>query len=164
MADALDVVRTEVESATGFAAQPVFQEVDHSELVVELRLAGSSGADHGHIAHAVESSASDLDVLSTWMEPFPHRDPVPVATETVFDVIEGPLPELARRALRDGLPTAQWYPTTGDDAGGDSSYWMLAVLANRSEGHPLVGVQCRLGYSYRFSAHEAASARIGLAS
>jgi hypothetical protein len=164
MADALEVVMAEVESATGFAAQPVFQEVDHSELVVELCLAGSRAPDPGRIAHAVEASANDLNVLSTWMEPLLRHDPAPVATETVFAVIDDPLPEVARRALRDGLPTSQWFPTTKDVGGGDRSYWMLAVLGNPSDGPPLVGVQRRRGYSYRFSAHEAASARIGLAS
>jgi hypothetical protein len=163
-ADALDVVKAEVESATGFAAQPVFQEVEHAELVVELYLADSSAADPGHIAHAVESSASDLNVLSTWMESPLCGDPARAASETVFDVMDDPLPEVARRALRDGLPTAQWFPTIDDVAGGDRSYWMLAVLTNRSEGMPFVGVQRRQGYSYRFSAHEATSARIGLAS
>lgn len=164
MADALDVVKVEVESATGFAAQPVFQEIERSELVVELRLADSSAADPGHIALAVESSAGHLDVLSTWMEPTLSPDPTPVASEIVFDVIDDPLPEAARRALRDGLPTAQWFPTISDIAGGDRSYWMLAVSATRSEGPQLVGVRRRHGYSFRFSAHDAVSARMGLAS
>jgi hypothetical protein len=163
-ADALDVVKVEVESATGFAAQPVFQEIERSELVVELRLADSSAADPGHIALAVESSAGELDVLSTWMEPTLSPDPRPVASEIIFDVIDDPLPAAARRALRDGLPTAQWFPTINDIAGGDRSYWMLAVFANRSEGPPLVGVRRRHGYSLRFSAHDAVSARMGLAS
>jgi hypothetical protein len=164
MADALDVVKVEVETATGFAAQPVFQEIERSELVVELRLAGSGAADPGHIALAVESSAGDLNVLSTWIEPPQSRDPIPVASEIVFDVIDDPLPEAARRALRDGLPTAQWFPSIRDIAGGDRSYWMLAVFANRAEGPPLVGVRRRHGYSLRFSAHDAVSARMGLAS
>ncbi len=164
IAHALDVVKVGVESATGFAAQPIFQEVECSELVVELRLADSSAADPGHIALALESSADDLDVLSTWTEPPLSRDPTPVPSETVFDVIDDPLPEVARRALRDGLPTAQWFPTISDVAGGDRSYWMLAVFANRSEGPPLVGVRRRHGYSFRFSAHDAVSAQIGLAS
>jgi hypothetical protein len=98
------------------------------------------------------------------MEPPARRDPTPVASETVFDVIDDPLPAAARRALRDRLPTAQWFPTISDVAGGDRSYWMLAVFANRSEEPPVVGVRRRHGYSFRFNAHDAVSARMGLAS
>jgi hypothetical protein len=164
VADALDAVKFEVEEATGFAVEPVFQEIDRSELVVELCLADSNAADPRRVALAVESSAGNLDVLSTWNESPLPRDLAPRASETVFKDFDYPMPEVARRALSDELPTAQWLPTVDDVGRGDRSLWLLAVPVIRSDGPSLVGVRHRHGYSLRFSAHEAASARIGLAS
>ena len=161
IADALDAVKVEVEGATGIAEQPVFQEIDRSELVVELSLADAGAVDPGHIAVAVESSASDLDVLSTWRESPVAHDPAPTASETVFNVIADPLPAVARRALHDDLPTAQWLPTIRDVAGGDRSYGTLAVPVIRSDGPSLVGVRRRNGYSFRFNALEAAASPNG---
>jgi hypothetical protein len=66
--NALDVVRSEIARTTGFDARAVFQEVDHSDLVVEVQLTSGTDADPREIAEAVEHSAKDLDVLSTWTE------------------------------------------------------------------------------------------------
>ena len=48
--EALRVIRQEVEEATGLAAQPEIQEVERSELVVELRLAGATVVAPGLVA------------------------------------------------------------------------------------------------------------------
>lgn len=163
-ADALDLVKVEVEGATGLAVEPVFQEVDRSELVVELALPDSGAVAPDHIISAVEASVSELDVLSTWTEAPGPAFPTPIASETVFDAVDDPLPEVARRALRDELPTAEWLPSIRDIGGGDRSYWALAVPLLLPERPAVVGVRRRWGYSLRFSALDAASARVGLSS
>jgi hypothetical protein len=74
------------------------------------------------------------------------------------------MPEVARRALADDLPTAQWLPTVDEVAGGDRSYWLLAVPVGAPGTPATVGVRRRNGYALRFAPHEAAAVRIGLAS
>jgi hypothetical protein len=98
--DALDVVKVEVERATGFVAQPVLQEIDYTDLVVEVQLSDSNAANPRRIAHTVEQASPDLDVLSSWKEPdalpLPTARSVPIVLETTDLVL---MPEVARRAL-----------------------------------------------------------------
>jgi hypothetical protein len=162
--DALDVVKDEVERATGFAVQPILQEVDRGDLVVEVQLVDSNAVAPDHLALAVECSARGLDVLSAWKEETLTPYSAPVQSETVFKAIDGVMPEVAQRALRDEVPTAQWLPTVEDVAGGDRSYWILAVPVLRPNDRSIVGTRRRNGYSLRFSAHEAEAARRGLVS
>jgi hypothetical protein len=164
--DALCVVTAEVEKATGFAAQPVLQEVDGADLVVEVQLADSNAAVPDHLALAVERSTRDLDVLSTWKEQTIPPGPAPLHSEPeiVFSIIDGVMPEAAHRALRDEVPTAQWLPTGEDEAGGDRSYWILAVPSLRPNDLSIVGTWRRRGYALRFSGFEAEAARRALAS
>ncbi len=129
-----------------------------------MQLVDSNSAVPDHVGFAVERSTRDLDVLSTWKEAALPRDPAPVHSETVFSVIDGAMPEVAQRALRDQVPTAQWLPAVEDVAGGDRSYWMLAVPVHRPDRPLIVGTLRRGGYSHRFSALEAEGARRGLAS
>jgi hypothetical protein len=104
--DALGNVKVEVERATGFAAELEFQEIDCTDLVVELRLADSNAVQPGLVARAVERSACDLEVLSAWTEVPLDRHPTPPLRQTLLSATDGPMPPFAQRALRDELPTA----------------------------------------------------------
>ncbi len=163
-ADALDMVKAEVLGATGFEAHAEIQELDGADLVVELRLADSGVSDPGRMARTVERSTRDLDVLGTWNEAGPARSPVPTPCEVVFGAGDETMPAVARRALRDAVPTAQWLPVGEDDGGTGRPQWVLAVPVIQSEGRTVVGLQRRVGYSLRFTACDAAGARVGLAS
>jgi hypothetical protein len=166
--DALRVVRQLVEEATGLAAEPEIQEVDGSELVVELRLAGPTVAAPGLVARAVGRSSRDLDVLSTWNEALPMIDPAPASGQVILDGYDDHLPAVVRRALRDHLPTAQWQPAGAEAgtrlAGDGRPAWLLAVPVVRPDGRPLVGYQQRRGYSFRFGLQDIEAARVDLAS
>ena len=161
--DALDVVKLEVERATGFEAQPVLQEMDHTELVVEMQLSDSNAADPRRIALTVEQASADLDVLSSWKEadalPLQTARAMPMVIETT-DLV---LPEVARRALEKDVPTAQWLPRSNEASGGHRSCWILAVPSRRCGGAARVGICHRRGYAIRFSANEAESALWSLA-
>jgi hypothetical protein len=93
-------------------------------------------------------------VLSSWKEST-SSEPPPRRCPDVLGVGYEALPEVAQRALDDDLPTARW-------SRADSS-WQLAV-PSVCGGKAIVGMSYRGGYSHRFSAHEAAALRSGLAS
>jgi hypothetical protein len=162
VAGALDVVRNEVEHATGLAVHPVLQEVDTTALVVEVAVASPAKVDPKSLARFVDAAAGSLDVLGSWTETPDGTQDAP-RPALVLDVVEDPLPEAARRAVRDDVPTAQWLPSVADIAGGDRSYWLLAVPARRSDGAQVVGLSRRQGYSHRFSASEARATALRLA-
>jgi hypothetical protein len=162
--DALGNVRVEVERATGFAAELEFQEIDCTDLVVELRLADADAVQPGLVARAVERSTRDLEVLSAWTEVPLHRDPTPRLRQTLVSASDGPMPAFAQRALRDELPTAQWLPIDGDPTEVGQCQWHLAVPMIRSDGQTVVGLRRRRGYSLRFNPLDAAAARMDLAS
>jgi hypothetical protein len=164
VADALDVVKVEVEGATGFAVEPQFQEIDRADLVVEMRLTDSYDAEPGLVARAIERSASGLEVLSTWKEVPATLAPAPRSSPEVFDRPGVPMPEVARRALHDDIPTAQWFGAREFTTGDVTPQWHLAVPVVRSDGLSIVGVQRRRGYTRRFCIRDAAAARLGLAS
>ncbi len=161
--DALDVIRHEVEGATGLAVEPEIQEIDGADLVVELRLVDSSAVVPGLVARAVERSTGGLDVLSTWNERGRIADPAPVLGQVVLDDLDHHLPPVVRRALRDDLPTAHW-SATGTSGAGDAHSWQLAVPVVRPDGRSVVGYQRRRGYSIRFGTHDVDAARADLAS
>jgi hypothetical protein len=163
-ANALRVVTTEIEEATGIALEPELQEVDGGDLVVELRLADSSNCDSRLVVRAVERLSDDLEVLSTWQEAPPTHDPAPVTSQSVFAGPDVAMPEVALRAFRDRLPTAQWPGTFRVPVGEATACWQLAVPMRRSNGQVLVGVLQRSGYSHRFGVREAKAVRLGLAS
>jgi hypothetical protein len=166
--DALQVIKQEVEEATGFAVEPEIQEVDGADLVVELRLAGPTPAAPSLVARAVERSSRGVDVLSTWNEAGRIAGPAPASSQVILDGLGDQLPAVARRALRDDLPTAQWHRTgTGFGPGGPEEgppSWQLAVPVVRSDGRSLVGYQRRRGYTFRFGTHDVEAARVDLAS
>ena len=163
-ANALRVVTTEIEEATGIALEPELQEVDRGDLVVELRLADSSICDSKLVVRAVERLSDDLEVLSTWREAPPPRDLTPVTSQSVFAAADLAMPEVAQRACRDDLPTAQWPGTSRVPVDAPRACWQLAVPMRRSNGQVLVGVLERSGYSRRFGVHEAKALQLGLAS
>lgn len=164
VAEALDILKVEVEGATGFAVEPELQEIDCDDLVVEMRLTDSNSADPGLVARAIERSVCDVDVLSVWKEAPLTRVSAPVTGHTVFNGTDDALPDVARRALHDNLATAQWLGTVEGAGRGDQSYWELAVPVVRSDGQAMIGVRRRHGYSLRFSVQDAATLRMGLAS
>jgi hypothetical protein len=161
---ALGAVKVEVERATGFAAQLEFQEIDSTELVVELRLTDSSTVRPGLVARAVERSTGDLEVLSAWTEEPLRCDPTPPRRQTLLIADDAPMPAVAQRALRDELPTAQWVPIDGDPTAVGQRQWHLAVPMIGSDGQSVVGLRHRRGYSLRFNPLDAVAARVDLAS
>lgn len=133
-----------------------FQEIEGDNLIIELQLGEESeeSSRPADLASAIEKAIPRVEVLSSWKEstsPEPH----PRRCPDVLGVGYEPLPQVAQRALDDDLPTAQWDRS-------DSS-WHLAV-PSVCGGKAIVGMSCRSGYSHRFSAHEAAALRSGLAS
>jgi hypothetical protein len=148
---ALEVATARVRAATGLRAEPEFQEIDRGDLIVELRLPEVGECPPRQLADLVERSSPDLEVLSAWREPVAHVKPRPSLAGRVMSVDDTALPEVARRAFDDYLPTATWRPV----ADGDVAHWQLAVPVVVSGCHVLAIVLRRNGYSFRFSALEA---------
>jgi hypothetical protein len=155
-AHAIDIACSDVESAVGLRVRAEFQEIEGSSLIVELQLGDEAeAAPHpSQLASVVERAVSQLEVLSSWEE-MSSPAPTPRPCPSVLGVGYEPLPHVAQRALEDDLPTAQW-----DRA---ESSWHLAVPSVCS-GKAIIGMSRRYGYSHRFTAHDAAALRSGLAS
>jgi hypothetical protein len=143
-----------VESAVGPPVRAEFQEIEDGNLIVELQLGNESihAAHPSRLASVVDKAATDVEVLRAWRES-PCPEPTPQLCPDVLGVGDEPLPEAARRALDDDLPTASWDRS-------DAS-WHLAVPAVCS-GRAIVGMSHRCGYRHRFTAHDAAALRCGL--
>ena len=154
-AHATDKACSEVESAVGLPVHAEFQEIEGANLIIELQL-GSVTIHTPHpsrLAAAVDNAVANMEVLSSWKE-LASLEPTPRHCPDVMGVGYEPLPQVAQRAFDDDLPTAKW-----DRA--DSS-WHLAVPAVCG-GKAIVGMSHRRGYSHRFTAHDAAALRCGLA-
>ncbi len=160
---ALEIVKLEVEGATGCSARPEFQESERDALVVEMRLVDSDPAVLSLVARAIERTAPRLDVLGVWSEPSPDRIPSAVSTKMVYSGTDDSMPDIAKRAVRDELPSAQWHPRLGGAGSGDRPHWQLAVPALLADGEKVVAVRRRNGYSRRFTADDAVSTWLGLA-
>ena len=154
--DARVIACSEIESAVGVPVQTEFQEIDGSNLILELRLIDESGrTPHtDRLALAVVSPASNVEVLSMWEESNPVH-PVPYFCRDVLGVEFDEMPPVALRALDDGLPTARWERS--------DATWHLAVPALCGI-HPIIGLLHRRGYERRFALLDVAALRIGLAS
>ena len=157
---ALQVVTTGIEEATGVCIEPELQEIDRGDLVVELRLTDAAVADARLFANTVEHLSEELVVLSSWQEVAAPALATPMASQHVYVGTEAAMPDVARRALRDDLPTAKWPSGAGELKG----FWQVAVPFRRKDGEVLVGVQQRRGYSRRFGAQEVKALWWGLAS
>ncbi len=152
-AEALDLVRAEVQHATGLISEPYFQEIERpGQLLVEIRLSDAGGRTPTEVAKMVATGSRRLDVLSAWSEPV---QPVPVrpVQHHITDLLQCEDPDLALRAHHDGLPTARWHFQSRTK----SPHWLLAVPVIDAERKPVVGICRRSGYYYRFSASEASS-------
>ena len=155
-AHAMDIACSDVESAVGLPVRAEFQEIESGNLIIELQL-GDETVHTPHpsrLASAVNDAVANIEVLSSWTES-PSPDPHPRQCPDVLGVGYEPLPQVAQRALDDNLPTAEWDRS-------DSS-WHLAV-PSVCGGKAIVGMSYRGGYSHRFTAHDAAALRCGLAS
>jgi hypothetical protein len=161
--EVLHTVRAEVESAVGCQVSPEFQEAERGALVIEMRLAEPAGPDPRQLARAIERSNQDIDVLSYWRDKAPSRPASSTPIHAVLPAHAPELPEVARRALRDDLPTAAW-PASLAIGPVRPPAWLLAVPVTASDGTGLVGISQRSGYSHRFTAADAASMRLELAS
>ena len=154
-AHAIDKACSEVEAAVGLPVQAELQEIEGANLIIELRL----GNDTVHTPHpsclasAVDKAVANMEVLSAWKEPA-SPEPTPRLCPDVMGVGYEPLPQVAQRAFDDDVPTAMWDRS-------DSS-WHLAVRTV-CRGKAIVGMSHRCGYSHRFTAHDAATLRCGLA-
>jgi hypothetical protein len=155
-AHAIDDARSDIQSVAGLRVRAEFQEIEGRNLIVELQL-GDEADQSSHparLASVIDKAVAGVEVLSSWRESVslePHRSRCP----DVLGVGYEPLPEVAQRALDDNLPTARWDRS-------DSS-WHLAV-PSVCEGKAIVGMSHRVGYSHRFTAHDAAALRYSLAS
>lgn len=156
-AHAIDSACSDVESAVGLRVRAEFQEIEGSNLIIELQLIDDEAdvAPHpSRLASVVDSVVSHLEVLSSWEEAS-SPEPAPRRCHDVLGVGYEPLPRVAQRALDDNLPTAAWDRS--------ASSWLLAVPSVCS-GKAIVGMSRRHGYSHRFTAHDADALRLGLAS
>jgi hypothetical protein len=155
-AHAVDIACSEVESAVGLGVRAEFQEIEGGNLIIELQLGDE--AEHSphpsRLASAVDKAVANIEVLSSWKEST-SPEPPPRHCPDVLGAGYEPLPQVAQRALDDDLPTAKWDRS-------DSS-WHLAV-PSVCGGKAIVGMSHRGGYSHRFTAHDAAAFRSGLAS
>ena len=155
-AHAIDIACSDVESAVGLRVRAAFQEIEGGNLIIELQLGDETeqSPHPSHLASVVDEAVSHIEVLSSWEEvvsPELLRRRCP----DVLGVGYEPLPEVAQRAFDDDLPTAKWSRA--------NSSWQLAV-PSVCGGRAIIGMSYRGGYSHRFSAHEAAALRSGLAS
>jgi hypothetical protein len=155
---ALQVATAKVHLATGLGVRPEFQEIDRSDLIVELSLSDTLGCTPGQLGRLVERSSTDLEVLSCWTETKPtlptgrHQQP------KVVQYNDPDVPFTARRAFDDCLPTAGWQ--VGTD--GVGPHWLLAVPAVSFDDRIIAAILLRSGYCYRFSALEATTLRASL--
>ena len=163
-ADALEILRSEVEGATGFSVEPELQEAEHDELVVEMRFTGLVTPEPQLAARAVQRSRSGIDVLSSWNEQLPARTPAPAILDSLYRTTDAKMPPAAWRAARDRVATAQWIAPTDSEVVSDRSYWQLAVPVLQGDGQSLIGVQQRRGYAHRFGTQDVAAGRLRLAS
>jgi len=153
---AIDLACSDVESALGLRVRAEFQEIEGGNLIIELQL-GDEAVHSPHpsrLASAVDEAVANVEVLSSWKEST-SPEPTPRHCPDVLGMGYEPLPQVAQRALDDDLPTSMWDRS-------DSS-WHLAV-PSLCGGKAIVGMSYRCGYSHRFSAHDAAALRSGLAS
>lgn len=151
---AIDIACSVVVSAVGLPVRAEIQEIEGRSLILELQF-GNQSVHTPHpsrLARAVDNAAGDVEVLSSWTEPA-CPEPTPKRCLQVIGVGYEPLPQVARRAVDDDLPTANWDRS-------DSS-WHLAVPSVCND-KPIVGMSHRRGYSHRFTAHDAAALRCGL--
>jgi hypothetical protein len=153
---AIEIACSDVESAVGLPVRAEFQEVEGGKLIIELQLGGTTARSHNpsQMASAVGEKVSNLEVLSSWTQPT-SLQPVPRPCPDVLGVGYERLPHVAQRALADGVPTAEWDRS--------NSCWRLAV-PSICRDTAIVGMSHRSGYSHRFTAHHAATLRLGLAS
>jgi hypothetical protein len=163
-ADALEILRSEVEGATGFSVEPELQEAEHDELVVEMRFTGLVTPEPQVAARAVQRSRSGIEVLSSWNEQVPARTPAPAILDSLYRTTDATMPPAVWRAARDRVPTAQWIAPTDSEVVSDRSYWQLAVPVLQGDGQSLIGVQQRRGYAHRFGTRDVAAGRLRLAS
>jgi hypothetical protein len=152
---AIDIARSEVALAVGLPVRAEFQEIEGGKLIIELQLGNETvdTPDPSRLASAVDKAVVNMEVLSSWKESA-SPEPTPQHCPDVMGVGYEPLPQVAQRAFDDDLPTAKWDRS-------DSS-WHLAVPSVCS-GKSIVGMSHRCGYSHRFTAHDAAALRRGLA-
>jgi hypothetical protein len=148
---ALDVLTAQVHRATGRDVHAEFQEIDHEDLIVELRLAEGSDQGHHQLALLIEKVSTGLEVLSSW-----HEEETDLTTRVspqlqVMGYGDGLLPSVVRRAFDDRIPTAGWQGAWDPHR----PHWLLAVPAMTAGGQMVAGVQRRNGYSHRFTVAEA---------
>ncbi|HEY1652533.1 MAG TPA: hypothetical protein VGG09_11680 [Acidimicrobiales bacterium] len=145
----------EVEAAVGLPVHAEFQEIDCRDLIIELQL-GNQAIQSPHpsrLAFAVDHALANVEVLSSWTEPASHKPTLRYCSD-VIGVGYNRLSRVAQRAFDDDLPTAEW-----DRA---DSTWHRA-LPSVCRGNVIVGMSHRSGYSHRFTAHDVAGLRSGLA-
>jgi hypothetical protein len=155
---ALDVLTAKVHLVTGLDVQAELQEIDHEDLIVELRLAELASRPPYQLALLIEDASTGLEVLSSWHEQETEVKSRVSPQPQVMGFGDLLLPSVVRRAFDDRIPTASWQGTSDPHL----PHWLLAVPAMTAGGHMVAGVQRRNGYSHRFTVSEATAIRNGL--
>jgi hypothetical protein len=160
--NALHLVQSEVSGITGMPVEVDFQEIDENDLIIELRIDDLilETTDPLELAINVERSTIGVEVLSVWDEPSSFTPTSGIPIDTVVEMPGTPLPAVARRALRDDLPTALWQMPFGrrSRARSDGS-WVLAVPLRPRSGRRPVALTHRAGYALRFGTYDVRSIR-----
>ena len=162
--EALRAVHADVEGAIGCAVFPELQETEGGSLIVEMRLAERVAQDCRELARTIKRSNPDIEVLSCWKDRRLLELSGIVSLHSVLPASADELPAVARRALQDGVPTAQWSGSRFVRPTGRTSAWLLAVPVQSPTGGNVVGLSRRNGYSYRFGAAHVEAIRSELAS
>jgi hypothetical protein len=157
--EALKAVHADIEGAARCAVLPELQETERGSLIVEMRLMGQGARDSSDLARAIKRSNSDIEVLSCWRDGTSPERAASVPLHSVVPATTGELPDVARRALRDGVPTAAWLGSPFVRPGGRPSGWLLAVPLEAPDGGKVVGLSRRTGYSYRFASTDVEAIR-----
>jgi hypothetical protein len=155
---ALDVLTAKIQLATGLSVKAELQEIDHEDLIVELRLAEVDDRPPHELALLVEEASTGLEVLSSWRETETELKARAWPQPQVMTYGDLTLPPMVQRAFDDRLPTAGWQESSENKP----AHWLLAVPAIAANGRMVAGVQRRNGYSHRFTVADATTIRNGL--
>ncbi|MGB7050877.1 MAG: hypothetical protein WBG41_04860 [Acidimicrobiales bacterium] len=162
--EALKEVHADVERAVGCTVFPELQETECGSLIVEMKLAEQVERDGRDLARAIKRSNSDIELLSCWKDRTSPERSGYVPLHSVLPASAEELPEVAHRALHDGVPTAAWPGSRFVRPIGRLSAWFLAVPVQSPTGGNVVALSRRTGYSYRFAATDVEAIRSDLAS
>jgi hypothetical protein len=162
---ASDQVLRELGSALFAPAAPIaeLQEIDGEEVVVQCRIA-LEDAELTHptdVRHLIAEAGPAFELLSVSRHSTERSVPRSAWPEALFTPEAIDLPSAAKRAVQDGVPTAEWSPRhDGRIREGGAGCWTFAVPVATISGGELVAVTTRVR-RIRFSSSD--STKLALA-